>query len=138
MSASVFVGNLNYQTTEAELVQFFSVAGNVVSAKIPLDRDSGRSRGFGFVEFDSEEAVEQAIERCNDSELGGRKLRVNKAESKPTRPGGARPRPARPDRGFGSNPMQDSPELDFSREDHSSGHGRRDDWKKLRGKKRTL
>lgn len=137
MSASVFVGNLNYQTTEAELVQFFGSVGTVISAKIPLDRDSGRSRGFGFVEFDSEDSVEQAIAQCNDAELGGRKLRVNKAESKPARPGGARPHSPRPERGSGPNPGQEGPELDFSRDDRS-GHGRRDGWKKLRGTKRTL
>lgn len=133
MSASVFVGNLNYQTTEAELSAFFASAGNVLSVRIPLDRESGRPRGFGFVEFESEEVAEKAVAQCHDAELGGRRLRVNKAESRPPRAAG--PRPPRPRRDFDA--MADGPEMDFP-PDERPGKGRRDDWRSLRGKKRSL
>ncbi|MCP4200743.1 MAG: RNA-binding protein [bacterium] len=135
MSASVFVGNLNYQTTEAELSEHFSDAGTVLSARIPLDRESGRPRGFGFVEFESEEMAERAVAQFHDAELGGRRLRVNKAESRPQRPSG--PRAPRPQRSYDQNPMENAPEMDFSQSDRP-GKGRRDGWRSLRGKKRSL
>ncbi|MFQ5528342.1 MAG: RNA recognition motif domain-containing protein [Thermoanaerobaculia bacterium] len=139
MSASVFVGNLNYQTTEAQLSEFFGTVGRVVSVRIPLDRDSGRSRGFGFVEFESDEIAEQAIADRHDAELDGRRLRVNKADSKPARTRGPRPGGARPGSGYTRQPpaYTEAPEMEISHET-SSGHGRRDDWRSLRGKKRTL
>lgn len=133
MSASVFVGNLNYRTTEAELSAFFANAGNVLSVRIPLDRESGRPRGFGFVEFESDEVADKAVAQCHDAELGGRRIRVNKAESKTSRPSG--PRPPRPQRD--RDPMEDAPEMEFSRDDRP-GKGRRDDWRSLRGTKRSL
>jgi cold-inducible RNA-binding protein len=84
----VFVGNLNFQTTEDELRQLFSQSGEVVSVSIPTDRMSGRPRGFAFIEFASGEAAAAAIERFNDQELGGRNLRVNEAtERAPRAPG---------------------------------------------------
>ena len=135
MSASVFVGNLNYQTTEAELSAFFSSAGSVLSVRIPLDRESGRPRGFGFVEFESDEVADKAVAQCHDAELGGRRIRVNKAESRAPRPGG--PRPPRPQRNH--DPMDDAPEMELSRDDRpGKGRGGRDDWRSLRGKKRSL
>jgi len=133
MSASVFVGNLNYQTTEAELSKFFSSAGPVVSVRIPLDRESGRPRGFGFVEFPSDEFAEKAVAQCHNAELGGRRIRVNKAESRSPRPNGGRPPRSPRDREF----VDDAPEMDRSREDRPS-RGRRDDWRSLRGTKRSL
>lgn len=133
MSASVFVGNLNYQTTEAELSAFFSSAGNVLSVRIPLDRETGRPRGFGFVEFESEEVAENAVAQCHDAELGGRRIRVNKAESRAPRPGG--PRSPRPQHNH--NQMENAPEMEFSRDDRP-GKGKRDDWRALRGTKRSL
>lgn len=134
MSASVFVGNLNYQTTESELSAFFSGAGAVLSVRIPLDRESGRPRGFGFVEFESDELAEKAVAQFHDAELGGRRIRVNKAESRSPRPGG--PRPPRPRPNY-DNPMDGAPEMDFSKDDRP-GKGRRDGWRSLRGKKRSL
>jgi len=133
MSASVFVGNLNYQTTEAELSAFFSSVGTVLSVRIPLDRESGRPRGFGFVEFESDELAEQAVAQCHDADLGGRRIRVNKAQSRSPRPGG--PRPPRPQRSY--DPMEGAPEMELSRDDRP-GKGRRDSWRNLRGKKRSL
>ena len=133
MSASVFVGNLNYQTTEAELSAFFASAGSVLSVRIPLDRESGRPRGFGFVEFDSDEAADRAVAQCHDAELGGRRIRVNKAESRSSRPSG--PRPPRPQ--YNRDPMEGAPEMEASRDDRH-GKGRREDWRSLRGTKRSL
>ena len=133
MSASVFVGNLNYQTTEQELSAFFAGAGTVLSVRIPLDRESGRPRGFGFVEFDSDEIADQAVAQCHDAELGGRRIRVNKAESRSPRPGA--PRPPRPQ--WSRDPMAGAPEMESMR-DERHGKGRKDNWRSLRGKKRSL
>jgi RNA recognition motif-containing protein len=135
MSASVFVGNLNYQTTEAELTEFFAAAGTVLSVRIPLDRESGRPRGFGFVEFESDEVAEKAVSQFHDAEFGSRRLRVNKAESRPPRPGGSRP--PRQQRNHNPDPMEGAPEMESSGDDRP-GKGRRDDWRRLRGKKRSL
>jgi RNA recognition motif-containing protein len=83
VSKTAFVGNLSFSTTEDELTQLFSEAGPVVKARIGTDRETGRSRGFAFVEFGTDEACAAAIERLNGQELGGRRLRVNDADDKP-------------------------------------------------------
>ncbi|ADN02128.1 RNA recognition motif domain-containing protein [Spirochaeta thermophila] len=82
MSFKIYVGNLNYQTTEDTLRQLFEQYGEVESVKIITDRDSGFSKGFGFVEMSSEEAGEAAISALNQHELEGRQLRVNKAHER--------------------------------------------------------
>ena len=72
-----------------ELVEAFSGAGRVVDAKVPTDRDTGRPRGFAFVEFEDEESAKRCIEQMNGQDLKGRPLRVNEAEDRPPRaPGG--------------------------------------------------
>ena len=86
MQNKVFVGNLSFQTTEDELKQLFSQAGEIVNVSVPTDRLSGRPRGFAFIEFASGEAAAAAIERFNDQELGGRNLRVNEATERAARP----------------------------------------------------
>ena len=101
ISRKVFVGNLSYQTTEDQLREAFSTAGQVVSARIINDRETGRSRGFGFVEFGSEQDAEQAVRSMNDADLGGRKLRVNVAEERAPRAGGPGGGPRGGDRGRG-------------------------------------
>lgn len=85
----MFVGNLSFDVTREELIEAFSVAGRVVDAKVPTDRDTGRPRGFAFVEFESDEAAQKSIEVMNGKDLKGRPLRVNEAENRPPRPGGA-------------------------------------------------
>ena len=80
----IFAGNLAYSLTDEEMHEFFSQFGEVVSARVIKDRDTGRSRGFGFVEFTSEEAMQAAIE-ANDQELNGRKVNIKKAEEKARR-----------------------------------------------------
>ncbi len=90
MSSKVFVGNLDFKTTKAEVQSLFSQIGELRDVFLPMDRESGRPRGFAFVEFTSEEDAAKAIEKFNGYEFSGRPLRVNAAEDRP-RAGGGRP-----------------------------------------------
>ena len=81
----LFVGSLSFNTTDAELAEAFAKAGTVVSAKVIMDRDSGRSKGFGFVEMSSDEEAQEAIRLLGDQELDGRRLTVNIAKPMPER-----------------------------------------------------
>ena len=94
------MGNLSFDVTREELIEAFSAAGRVVDAKVPTDRETGRPRGFAFVEFESDEAALRSIEQLNGRDLKGRPLRVNEAENRPPRPPGA-PGFARPAPGGG-------------------------------------
>lgn len=85
ISAKVFVGNLSYDTTQSELESLFSEVGQVVEVFLPDDRNTGRPRGFAFVEFTEEAAATKAIERFDGHQLKGRALHVNKAEEKQPR-----------------------------------------------------
>ena len=85
MEKKLYVGGLPYSTTEEELKEAFSAAGNVTSAVIITDRMSGRSKGFGFVEFETEEEAAKAIEMFHESEMGGRKIIVNEARPREER-----------------------------------------------------
>ncbi len=85
MGKKVYVGNLSYDTSEDSMSDLFGEHGQVVSARIIMDRDSGRSKGFGFVEMETEEAASSAIASLNGTELDGRQLRVNEANEKPRR-----------------------------------------------------
>jgi RNA recognition motif-containing protein len=78
----LFVGNLSFNLTEADLEQLFAKSGKVVSVSIPTDRDSGRKRGFAFVEMDTEAEAEAAIQNLNGSEVDGRQLAVNISKPK--------------------------------------------------------
>lgn len=86
MAKKLYVGNLPFSTTDQELSDIFSQMGEVLSAKIITDRNSGRSKGFGFVEMKNEGEAEQAISQYHGAELYGRALVVN--EAKPMVPGG--------------------------------------------------
>jgi RNA recognition motif-containing protein len=90
MSMKLYVGNLSFQTSNEELQQLFAQAGTVESASIIEDRDTGRSRGFGFVEMASKEEGEAAIAQFNGKELNGRNLTVNEAKPRENRGGGGR------------------------------------------------
>jgi len=93
MASKLFVGNLSFDTTENELRELFQKSGQVVSCEIVLDKFSGRSRGFGFVQMATEDEATRAIEDCNGARLGGRQLTVNEArprEERPRREGGHR------------------------------------------------
>ena len=82
MSNKIFVGSLSWGTTDACLHDAFSAFGEVVEARVIKDRETGRSRGFGFVTFAETESVAQAIEAMNDTELDGRTIRVNEAQER--------------------------------------------------------
>jgi RNA recognition motif-containing protein len=92
---NIFVGNLNWSTTEAELEQLFYGYGTVDSVRIMTDRETGRSRGFAFVEMPDTTAAQAAIEGLNGTELGGRTLTVNEARQREDR-GGPRREPRQP------------------------------------------
>jgi cold-inducible RNA-binding protein len=85
---NIFVGNLSFSTTEDELRQMFEAHGQVDRVSIMTDRDTGRSRGFGFVEMASNEDGDKAITALNGSQIGGRTLNVNEARPKTERSGG--------------------------------------------------
>lgn len=85
ISQKVFVGNLSYEATQGDLEALFSEAGEIVEVFLPADRNTGRPRGFAFIEFTDEGAVAKAIEEFNDLEFKGRNLRVKEAEERPRR-----------------------------------------------------
>jgi len=85
---NIFVGQLAYVVTSDDLLAIFEEYGTVDSAKVILDRETGRSRGFGFVEMPNEEEANEAIEQLNGAELEGRTLTVNKARERENRGGG--------------------------------------------------
>jgi RNA recognition motif-containing protein len=88
MGNKLYVGNLSYDTTEDGLRQYFSDYGTVASAKIIFDRESGKSKGFGFVEMETDDEAKAASEGTNGKEFEGRTLRVNEAMDKPRGGGG--------------------------------------------------
>ena len=87
MSTRLYVGNLSFRTTSDELRELFSQAGEVENASVVEDRDTGRSRGFGFVEMATAEGAAAAIEQFNGKEFGGRTLTVNEARPRVERGG---------------------------------------------------
>src|SRR5918993_5124207 len=88
MATKLYVGNLSFRTTSEELKEAFAAAGTVESVTVIEDRDTGRSRGFGFVEMATPEEAAAAIEQFNGKDLGGRNLTVNEARPKADRGGG--------------------------------------------------
>ena len=98
MSTKLYVGNLAFQTTSQELQELFATAGTVESASVVEDRDTGRSRGFAFVEMSTKEEAAAAIDQFNGKEVGGRALKVNEAKPRENRSGGGGG-----GRGFGGN-----------------------------------
>ena len=88
MSMKLYVGNLAFTTSSQDLQELFAQAGTVESASVVEDRDTGRSRGFGFVEMSSKEEGESAISQFNGKEVNGRALNVNEARPRENRGGG--------------------------------------------------
>ncbi len=88
MAKKLYVGNLSYETTSANLEELFAPFGSVRSAQVIEDRDTGRSKGFGFVEMSDDNAARAAIEALNDKEHDGRRLAVNEARPREERGGG--------------------------------------------------
>ncbi len=92
MQNQLFVGNLAFSTTKEELEASFSTFGTVLEVKIPVDRDTGRVRGFAFVTFETQQAAEKAL-ALDGTDLNGRSIRVNVAQEKKTGTGGSGGRP---------------------------------------------
>ncbi len=88
MSTKLYVGNLSFDTSSQDLEELFGQVGTVESASVIEDRDTGRSRGFGFIEMSSKEEAEQAIDQFNGKEVDGRELKVNEAKPRESRGGG--------------------------------------------------
>jgi cold-inducible RNA-binding protein len=88
MSKRLYVGNLSYGTTEMGLKELFEQSGPVTEVKVVLDRDTGRPRGFAFVEMATDGAAQDAISQLNGRELDGRALKVNEAEERSSGGGG--------------------------------------------------
>ena len=85
MATRVYVGNLPYTADNEQLTQLFSAFGDVVEASVVMDRESGRSKGFGFVQMSSDAAAQAAIAALNGTMLGNRTIRVNEAQPRPER-----------------------------------------------------
>lgn len=100
MNKRLYVGNLPYELTDDQLKDLFTPAGNVVSAKVIRYQDTGRSKGFGFVEMETEEAAQKAVDTLNSTETTGRKMIVSEA------------RPPRPRSDFGNR----GPRRDYNRD----------------------
>ena len=90
MGKKLYVGNLTYDVTDATLEQLFAAHGTVQSAQVIMDRDTGRSKGFGFVEMSNDQEAQNAIAGLNGQQHGGRALTVNEAKPREDRGGGGR------------------------------------------------
>lgn len=88
MGKRLYVGNLAYSLKSSDLEEVFRQVGDVVSVKVVTDMETGRSKGFAFVEMASDDLGAQAIEQLNEKEIGGRALRVTEANPRPERPAG--------------------------------------------------
>lgn len=88
MATRIYVGNLPYSADSDQLTQMFSAYGEVVEATIVMDRDSGQSKGFGFVQMGTDESASSAIAALNGTTLGDRSITVNEAKPRPERTGG--------------------------------------------------
>ena|SRR5438067_24831 len=90
MGKKLYVGNLNYGVTDADLEAMFAAHGTVQSAQVIMDRDTGRSKGFGFIEMGNDQEAQAAIAALNGQDSGGRALTVNEAKPREDRGGGGR------------------------------------------------
>jgi len=142
MGKKMFVGGLPYEVTESQLSEMFAVYGRVVSAKVIKDRDTGLSKGFGFVEMGSDAEAAEAIAKLNSSSVGARRIIVNEARPMEPRTGapgerksfGARPGAPGPRPGFGDKPsFSDKPSFGDKRGGYGDKRGGRGD---KRGDKR--
>jgi len=87
MAKKLYVGKLPYSVTDSKLEEIFSEVGKVTSAKVIMDRDTGTSKGFGFVEMEKDKDAEEAIKKLNDAEVEGKTIVVNVARPREDRPG---------------------------------------------------
>src|SRR6516164_2351345 len=104
MGKKLYVGNLGYGVTDSDLAKMFEAHGTVESAQVIMDRDTGRSKGFGFVEMRNDQEAQEAIQALNGQEFNGRALTVNEARPREDRGGGQRSFAGSRDRGgFGGS-----------------------------------
>ena len=103
MGKKLFVGGLSWETTDSDLKKTFSAYGEVTEAKVITDRETGRSRGFGFVTFAEDENAKSAISKLDGSSLDGKTIKVNEAQEKSPRGGGRSGGGFGGDRGGGRN-----------------------------------
>ena len=130
MGTRVFVGNVDPQTTREELIRLFSKVGKVHGIYLPLDRDTGRQRGFAFVDYATDAEAERALETLEGAVLGGRRLRLSWALEKRSRPS---PAAGRPD--LASAAQTGAPDWDWSAEDSELPRGRTTEgWRRRGGK----
>ena len=101
MNKKLFIGGLSWNTSETRLREVFEKFGDLEDVRIITDRDTGRSRGFGFVTFTEEEAAQKAITEMDGSSLDGRNVKVNEAEDKPRRSSAPQYRPRQDSNQFG-------------------------------------
>jgi len=97
---NIYVGNLPFNLGEENLVEIFEEYGEVTSAKIVMDKLTGRSKGFGFVEMDDDDSAKKAIEELNNAEVGGRNIKVNESKPRESSPRGGGDRDRRGGGGF--------------------------------------
>lgn len=90
MGTKIYVGNISWSTTDQQLAEDFSSFGTITEAKVVMDRETNRSKGFGFVTFESDEAAEKAITTMDGQSVGGRNIRVSVAQDRPRQPRGTR------------------------------------------------
>jgi RNA recognition motif-containing protein len=93
MANNLFVGGLPYEATQEELAKLFAACGKVTNVKLIMDRDTGRSKGFGFVEMSTEAEAQAAIKKLNGATLGSRQIFINEARPQEKRPGGFADKP---------------------------------------------
>ena len=110
---SLFVGNMSFQTTEADLLALFNPYGQVTRARVVTDRETGRARGFAFVEMPNDDEADKAVAALNGKEMGGRSLKVNEA-----RPKSASPAPRGGNNGGGNRNGGGGSRERFSNEDY--------------------
>ena len=134
MPVRLFVGNLPYEATEAEIREHFGTIGTVTYCYLPTDRETGRPRGFAFVEYGDDNNAQQAIARLNNQSFRGRPLAVKEAQPRESRPPGAGPRPyggppgaggPRPSYGGGGGAPRPFPSRDGAGAPSAAGPGAR-------------
>lgn len=116
MPVRLFVGNLSYEVTESDLRDFFQPVGQLSAVILPMDRDTGKPRGFAFVEFTDKAEADEAVRRFNNQSLKGRNVVINEARARDSQPGpgsGDRPRVSHPRTGSGSKPPSAGADIDF-------------------------
>jgi RNA recognition motif-containing protein len=141
ISTKVFVGNLNFSTTKEELTALLGEAGRVVNVHLPTDRETGRPRGFAFVEFAQASEASDAITRFHNREVGGRRLNVNAADDRPRRTGDRpafRPSPAAPSYTSSAPSMFGEPRDDFGGAASGRPFKNKGSRRGLRARKRSL